>query len=301
MVALADQHLAHDVSQEVAIRVLRNLGALRSAGRFDAWTYQITVAETRRAMRRQSRRRELYVDAPPETVAAADHTDHMIAAGELQAALAELSQRERVALALRYAHDLGDEEIARAMRCRPGTVRSLISRARSKLRGNSRLSQAVAVLPSLTTSPGDPVNSVTTFEELVRSAQTMEPAAADIDIVVAKAGRVAPWRPRLRRPGALVIAALLAVAVPSAAIAVTQLLSPDKVAHSLPAAQIWLQGTRPTCTTVAEGAKYDCTLASAPTDGPTNWHVTIENTVDTAGRLNGACMGANDSGTRWTC
>jgi hypothetical protein len=47
MVALADQHLAHDVSQEVAIRVLRNLGALRS-GRFDAWTYQITVAETRR-------------------------------------------------------------------------------------------------------------------------------------------------------------------------------------------------------------------------------------------------------------
>ena len=50
MVALADQHLARDVSQEVAIRVLRNLAALRSDDRFEAWAYRITVAETRRAI-----------------------------------------------------------------------------------------------------------------------------------------------------------------------------------------------------------------------------------------------------------
>jgi RNA polymerase sigma-70 factor (ECF subfamily) len=53
--------------------------------------------------------------------------------------LAELSERERIALALRYVNDLDDAQISRAMRCRPGTVRSLISRGRQKLRGSPHL------------------------------------------------------------------------------------------------------------------------------------------------------------------
>jgi DNA-directed RNA polymerase specialized sigma24 family protein len=53
---------------------------------------------------------------------------------ELRQAFADLSVRERTALALRYVHDLPDEEIAAAMRCRPGTVRSLLSRAGVRLR-----------------------------------------------------------------------------------------------------------------------------------------------------------------------
>jgi RNA polymerase sigma-70 factor (ECF subfamily) len=45
-----------------------------------------------------------------------------------------LPARQRAALTLRYVHDLPDDAIARALRCRPGTVRSLLSRGREALR-----------------------------------------------------------------------------------------------------------------------------------------------------------------------
>ena len=40
----------------------------------------------------------------------------------------------RAALTLRYVHDLPDTAIAGALRCRPGTVRSLLSRGREAVR-----------------------------------------------------------------------------------------------------------------------------------------------------------------------
>jgi hypothetical protein len=45
-----------------------------------------------------------------------------------------LPARQRAALTLRYVHDLPDAAIARALRCRPGTVRSLLSRGREAVR-----------------------------------------------------------------------------------------------------------------------------------------------------------------------
>ena len=48
--------------------------------------------------------------------------------------LAGLPARQRAALTLRYVHDLPDEAIAKALGCRPATVRSLLSRGREALR-----------------------------------------------------------------------------------------------------------------------------------------------------------------------
>ena len=50
------------------------------------------------------------------------------------ALLAPLPPRQRAALTLRYVHDLPDDAIARALGCRPATVRSLLSRGREALR-----------------------------------------------------------------------------------------------------------------------------------------------------------------------
>ncbi len=133
-VAMGDVHAARDVSQEVAVRVLRGLGSLRAPDRFDAWVYRITVSEIRRAYRQRSRRGEIPLEATHTSGRGETPGNEMLFARVgLRAALAELSSRERTALALRYVHDLGDDEIAKAMRCRPGTVRSLLSRARTKL------------------------------------------------------------------------------------------------------------------------------------------------------------------------
>ncbi len=60
--------------------------------------------------------------------------DAVLGADELGDALAKLPARQRAAVVLRYYGDLPDADIARALRCRPGTVRSLIHRALAELR-----------------------------------------------------------------------------------------------------------------------------------------------------------------------
>jgi RNA polymerase sigma-70 factor (sigma-E family) len=57
-----------------------------------------------------------------------------LGADELEDALADLPARQRAAVVLRYYCDLPDADIARALRCREGTVRSLVSRALADLR-----------------------------------------------------------------------------------------------------------------------------------------------------------------------
>jgi RNA polymerase sigma factor (sigma-70 family) len=48
--------------------------------------------------------------------------------------LCRLPFRQRAALALRYYEDLSEAEIARVLRCRPGTVKSSLHRGLSRLR-----------------------------------------------------------------------------------------------------------------------------------------------------------------------
>ena len=56
------------------------------------------------------------------------------------AALAKLPHRQRAAIVLRFYEDLSEDEIARILRCRNGTVRSLVTRGvhamRAELRGD---------------------------------------------------------------------------------------------------------------------------------------------------------------------
>ena len=56
---------------------------------------------------------------------------------ELLAALARLGERDRTVLALRYLLELPEREIAAVLACRPGTVKSRLSRATERLRGRS--------------------------------------------------------------------------------------------------------------------------------------------------------------------
>lgn len=63
---------------------------------------------------------------------------------ERAALLGELSQlpaRQRAAIVLRYFEDLSDMDIAAALDCRPGTVRSCISRGLATLRITTTLSE----------------------------------------------------------------------------------------------------------------------------------------------------------------
>ena len=83
----------------------------------------------RRALR-ESKRTRARRDAEIRAHRVAEHDP---AAGLLDL-LAGLPPRQRAALTLRYVHDLPDAAIAKALGCRTGTVRSLLSRGREALR-----------------------------------------------------------------------------------------------------------------------------------------------------------------------
>src|SRR5664279_637719 len=81
-----------------------------------------------------SPRRETPVEFLPERPDGRDLPGRFDDRDELWSLLRELPDRQRAALVLRFFHDLPDDEIGTALGCRPGTVRSLISRGLADLR-----------------------------------------------------------------------------------------------------------------------------------------------------------------------
>lgn len=53
---------------------------------------------------------------------------------ELLAGLSQLNEKDRLVIAYRYFFDMSEAEMAAALDCRPGTVKSRLSRALARLR-----------------------------------------------------------------------------------------------------------------------------------------------------------------------
>jgi len=143
---LESREEASDIAQDVAVDALRSLGKLRDPDAFDAWVHRITVRHTMRRLKRRRRAREaetplaLLAEAAEPSVPQDVDPDVLIAARKtLAEALPRLPARQRLALALRYVHDLSDAEIAAALGCREGTVHALLSRGRRTLRRDPQL------------------------------------------------------------------------------------------------------------------------------------------------------------------
>jgi RNA polymerase sigma factor (sigma-70 family) len=125
---LGDREAADDVAQEVAIVAVRDAYKLRSPAALDAWLHKVAVRKAL-AGARKSRARRAAERAHVEARSPQDRDDERVL--DL---LAGLPPRQRAALTLRYLHDLPDDAIAKALGCRPGTVRSLLSRGREAVR-----------------------------------------------------------------------------------------------------------------------------------------------------------------------
>lgn len=137
---------AADVAQEVAVDVLSSLGKLRDPEAFDAWVHRITVRHAMRRLKKGRSTRKLEVpltlldeEGPLGAIPNSDIDSKLTARQALVEALSRLPERQRMALALRYVHDLSDAEIAAALGCRVGTVHALLSRGRKALREDHQL------------------------------------------------------------------------------------------------------------------------------------------------------------------
>ncbi len=121
--------LGEDAAQEACVVVHRKLGGLRSAEAFDTWVYRVVMREAARARRRQSRlHEELPIPIPRDDTASMD----------IWRALESLPADLRDVTVLFYFGALKTGEIAAVLRIREATVRTRLTRARQRLRGELR-------------------------------------------------------------------------------------------------------------------------------------------------------------------
>ena len=131
-----DRWLAEDIAQTALTRAYVAWRRVSRADDPDAYLRRILVNVSHRRFRR--RRVTEQPGDPPET--AIDGPAELV--GEraaLLAALRQLPPRQRAVIVLRYWQDLTDVQIAATLGCSPGTVRSQLSLALSKLRDSPAL------------------------------------------------------------------------------------------------------------------------------------------------------------------
>lgn len=140
-----DPDSAQDVSQEAFIKAYRGLGHFRGESAFYTWLYRIAINTAKNYLMSQGRRAsELEVDAQeaeffegesalkeyatPERQLLTDEIERTV-----RKAIEGLPEDLRTAITLREIEGMSYEEIAEAMECPIGTVRSRIFRAREAI------------------------------------------------------------------------------------------------------------------------------------------------------------------------
>ncbi len=128
-----DAHLAEDLVQTSLAKVMGRWDAV--AGRGDPHAYVRTVVlHTALGWRRRRWRGERPSDRVPDEADAHDAATAVVGRERLRVALLRLPPRQRAAVVLRHYEDLSEADVARALHCSVGTVKSQTARALDRLR-----------------------------------------------------------------------------------------------------------------------------------------------------------------------
>jgi len=140
-----DPHEAMDIAQETFIKAYRALPSFRGDSAFYTWLYRIAINTAKNFLVAQGRRppdsdvdamdaeyyegaSALKENASPERMLLKDEIEKVVFQ-----AIEELPEDLRTAITLRELEGMSYEEIAQAMSCPIGTVRSRIFRAREAI------------------------------------------------------------------------------------------------------------------------------------------------------------------------
>jgi RNA polymerase sigma-70 factor (ECF subfamily) len=137
---------AQDASQEVWIRVWKNIEGFRRESAFSTWLYRITINTCLSFRQREARRKEReeysgeeeeempYLPEPPgaeddpeATTLSKERRD------EIEAALGRVRAEHRAALVLRHMEGLSYAEVAEILEVPDGTAKGWVSRGRAAL------------------------------------------------------------------------------------------------------------------------------------------------------------------------
>jgi RNA polymerase sigma-70 factor (ECF subfamily) len=128
---------AQDVSQEVFLRLYRNLDKVEETRNLAGWLYRVTVNASHDVLRKRPAAdpMEYAAHVPAGGLDPQQSTSEAERRRVLEMSLRLLSEKERSALVLRDLEGLSTEEVARVLGSSEATVRSQISKARVKVKG----------------------------------------------------------------------------------------------------------------------------------------------------------------------
>lgn len=144
---IRDPAEVEDVTQEAFIRAYRALPMFRGDSAFYTWLYRIAVNTAKNHLMAMGRRAMTGVDADAaldegEQLQDINTPESVLMSKEIattvNAAIEELPEELREAIRLRELDGMSYEDIAKAMDCPIGTVRSRIFRAREAIAGRLR-------------------------------------------------------------------------------------------------------------------------------------------------------------------
>ncbi len=144
---IRDPALAEDVAQETFLRAYRAIGQFRGESQFYTWLYRIAVNTAKKAISDDIRDptvsegdalgHDEETFSPTELLTNYETPESILVSKEIvqtvNAAMESLPEDLRMAITLREIEGLSYEDIAEAMQCPIGTVRSRIFRAREAI------------------------------------------------------------------------------------------------------------------------------------------------------------------------
>ena len=131
---LGDEDKSCDAVQETAIRVLQKLPTFDRRSTFSTWSIGICLNVCRETRRRRTGRGLEDISEPAAAHDDNPEVERQEALGRLKLALADLPERQREALVLRFLENRSVEETAGLMQCAAGTVKATVHQALRAMR-----------------------------------------------------------------------------------------------------------------------------------------------------------------------
>jgi RNA polymerase sigma-70 factor (ECF subfamily) len=129
-----DDHAVADALQDVWIDVFRAVGKLRDAGAFAPWLFRVARDRAYRVLRRRGVPLDVLGEMNDVAAASAEAEFDADDRRQVTQSLDRLPHAQREVLLLRFVEDLSYEQIAAAVGCELGTVRSRLHYAKRALR-----------------------------------------------------------------------------------------------------------------------------------------------------------------------
>lgn len=136
-----DYDEAVDCSQEVFIKMYKNLHRFGFRSSLSTWLYSIALNTCRNRLASSYRKRKLPLDGFENVHSTGSHSDpqYLLERSEgeraVRKAIAMLPEEERILIVMRDLEERSYEEITEITGVKTGTVKSRISRGRHRLRG----------------------------------------------------------------------------------------------------------------------------------------------------------------------